>query len=476
MASDTAVARPRALAAALVAAALTSTLLPALGLPLITALAADYDVSLESAQWALTATLLVGALATPVLGRLGDGPRRSRVLAAGLGCVLVGCLVSATAASFPQMLAGRALQGVGYGTVPLTIAIARDHLTGGRQQRTIATLSITLASGIGFSYLMTGLLGEGLGVRAPFWFGAVLTLAALLAVLAIVPRPAAGAERVPLDVPGAVLLGGGLLLVLFPISRAADLGWDSPVLVAMLVAGLATLAVWVVVELRIPDPLVDVRLMRQRPLLAINLAGFLLPMGMFGALSLVGRLVQTPASTGYGLGGTALTASLLLAPLSLTTMLSQPVTRPATRRFGPRLTFATAGYLVAATLAALSLRHDALWEIGAATAMFGLGIGATFALMFVIIVACVPEERTGSAASLNQVLRNAGAALGSAVAATVLAAHRPAGSALPSDAGFEVAFLVAAACAAASATVALVLLPRRQRAADVPVTEPAASW
>jgi MFS family permease len=106
-------------------------------------------VSLASSQWALTITLLVGAVAAPLMGRLGDGHHRRAATLAGVAVVTVGCVLSAVPAGFAILLAGRALQGVGLGLVPLATAIARDNLPVERSRRTIVILGITTAAGIG---------------------------------------------------------------------------------------------------------------------------------------------------------------------------------------------------------------------------------------------------------------------------------------------------------------------------------------
>ena len=117
----------RRLTATLVLAAMTVSVQSTLGTPLIPTISRDMHVSLEAAQWMLTLTLLVGVVATPVLGRLGDGSRREKVLLGTLAATLAGAVVAATANNFPQLLVGRGLQGIGYGTVPLCIALSASR-------------------------------------------------------------------------------------------------------------------------------------------------------------------------------------------------------------------------------------------------------------------------------------------------------------------------------------------------------------
>ncbi|MEA2284006.1 MAG: hypothetical protein QOJ21_49, partial [Solirubrobacteraceae bacterium] len=308
--------RPRVLIGALVLAAMTVSVQSTLGTPLIPTIAREQHVSLEAAQWLLTLTLLVGVVATPVLGRLGDGARRERVLLATLACVLAGSVVAATAHSFTQLLVGRGLQGIGYGTVPLCIALAREHLTGSAQRSAIATLSVSVAVGAGLGFPVTGLIAQDLDFRAAFWFGAIVSAVALVTAAVVIPRARHAGRDVSLDVPGAVLLGGGLGAIVLAISKAETWGWASRQTVGLVAGGAIALAVWIVVELRTPQPLVDLRLARIRTVLCANVAAVLIAMGMYVGMALVNRLVQTPRSAGYGFGASLVTTGLLLLPLS----------------------------------------------------------------------------------------------------------------------------------------------------------------
>ncbi|MEA2318052.1 MAG: hypothetical protein QOD44_2241 [Solirubrobacteraceae bacterium] len=451
--------RPRVLIGALVLAAMTVSVQSTLGTPLIPTIAREQHVSLEAAQWLLTLTLLVGVVATPVLGRLGDGARRERVLLATLGCVLAGSVVAATAHSFTQLLVGRGLQGIGYGTVPLCIALAREHLTGSAQRTAIATLSVSVAVGAGLGFPVTGLIAQDLDFRAAFWFGAIVSAVALVTAAVVIPRARHAGRQVRLDVPGAVLLGGGLGAVVLAVSKAETWGWGSRQTVGLVAGGAIALAVWVVVELRTPQPLVDLRLARIRTVLCANVAAVLIAMGMYVGMALVNRLVQTPRSAGYGFGASLVTTGLLLLPLSAGSLLSQPLARKVADRFGIRAALASGAALVAVTLLALAVSHDALWEIAVVTCMLGVGVGSTFALMPALIVASVPAERTGSATSLNQVLRSAGGSFGSAVGITLLTAHTTAGAPFPSDGGYTTAFAVGGLLCLAAAALTLALLP-----------------
>ncbi len=123
--------RRRATMPALVCVAVLVALISSLGAPLIPSIAEADGVSLSTAEWLLTAALMTGAVATPIMGRLADGPMKRRVIEVSLAAVAAGCVVSALSSSFDMMVVGRGLQGVGLGLLPVTMAIARSELPAG---------------------------------------------------------------------------------------------------------------------------------------------------------------------------------------------------------------------------------------------------------------------------------------------------------------------------------------------------------
>jgi len=259
----------RALVPVLVFVGMVVAVVSSLGAPLVPTIAAVERVTLSSAQWSLTITLLVGALATPTMGRLGDGPRRRTVILLGLGTVVVGSVLAALPAGFSVLLLGRALQGVGLGLTPLAIATARDALPAERARPAVALLSITTVAGVGLGYPLTGIIAQTLGIHAAFWSGAGVSALALILASIVVPSSATR-PSIPLDAPGAVLLGAALAALLLGLSEGEHWGWTSGRLLALLVGAVLLLAAWVKHELRTAHPLVELRLVRQRSVLTAD--------------------------------------------------------------------------------------------------------------------------------------------------------------------------------------------------------------
>jgi MFS family permease len=443
-------------------AALTMSVVSTLGTPLIPKIAAEQHVSLESAQWVLTITLVVGAVVGPVLGRLGDGRLCRHLLLLTLAVVCLGSAVAATASGFAQLIVGKGLQGVGYGVIPLAMALLREHLSGAHLHRGIAAVAVAGAAGTGLGYPLTGLVAEAGGVSAAFWFGAVFALASIVAVARVIPAPAPASEarRLRFDGPGAVLLGTALTSVLLGVSNANTWGWGSPRVLTLFGTGLLLAVVWVAVELRTSAPLVDLRLVAERSLLGANIAAVLLGVGMYIALSLVVRFVQTPQEAGYGFQASLFATGLFLMPFSVGTLLSQPIGRCITRRFGIGAVLPAGSAWMMATMLWAAFVHDDIWQVGFFMLCFGIGIGCTFAILPTLIVPNVPQERTGSATGLNYVLRSVGGAIGSTIAATILSAHHAVSEAAPDVRGYVVAYLVGGGLFAITAVIAVALRPR----------------
>jgi predicted MFS family arabinose efflux permease len=436
---------------------LVTSVVSSLGAPLIPTIASADHVSLADAQWSLTIALLVGALATPTMGRLGDGPRRRPVILGALAAVTVGGVLAALPLSFGWLLTGRALMGLGLGLTPLAMATARDALTGERSRSTIALLSITTVIGVGLGYPVTGLITTVFGFRSAFWFGAAVTAIALVASWRTIP--ANPGRRHPLDVVGGLLLGGGLAALVLGLSEEVSWGWTSPKLLTAALLAAALLAGWVVQELRTEHPLIDLSLLRNRTVLTADVTGLLGGLGMYLLISLVIRYVQTPASAGYGFGASVVVAGLVLLPFSIASVTASRVAPLIARRTSPDLVLpAGCAIFVAAALMFVFARGQ-LWEVFVVMAVAGLGVGCTFAALPGLIVRSVPPEETGSAMSFNQVLRYVGYAIGSALSATILAAHTPTGRALPLAGGYEVVAVLGSVVLTVAAVVSF-LLPR----------------
>jgi len=454
--------RGRALVPTLVYVGLLVAVVSSLGSPLVPTIARDYGVTFGAAQWSLTITLMTGAVTTPVVGRLGDGPRRLHTLVGALGVLTVGSALAALPLHlFPLLLVGRAMQGVGLSLLPLVMSVARDHLEPERARATLATLSVTAVVGVGLGYPLTGLIAEHFDFRAGFWLAAVLGLVAMGLAGLVVPK-SMHRDPQPFDLAGALLLGTGLAGLLVAISEGGEWGWGSARLLGVAAASLAVVLAWVAHELRTHLPLVDLKLMRNRTVLTANVTGVMAGVGMYMLLSMIIRFVQTPTSLSYGLGASVVVGGLALVPLSAASFLASKLATIAGRRLAPTRLLPLGVLFFSVGLVVFAVARSRLWETFVVMAIAGAGIGSSFAVMPRMIVSATPAGETASALALNQVLRTVGYSIGSALAATILTAHTARGAVFPADVGYTDAALVALGLCLLTAFVSA-LLPGRER-------------
>jgi predicted MFS family arabinose efflux permease len=423
---------PALLTAVLVFLAVESTAVASLGTPLLPTVEKVYHVSLAASQWALTISLLTGAVATPVMGRLGDGRLRRQTTLGAVAVMLVGCMLSALPVGFAVFLIGRGLQGIGFGLLPLVTAVARDSLPATRSRPAIAAIGITTAVGIGIGYPLVGLLAQYLGLGGPFWFVTALSALALASAAAVLPPSPARPPRV--DGTSVALAGLGIAAMILALAQGPEWGWASPAILACTAVAVALLIAWVVWELRVPRPLIELRLLRRRPVLAANVTGFLAALGFYPLASLVVRYVQTPASAGYGFGAPVVAAGLMLTPFSLASFAASKIARRMAERTSPETVVAGGCVALIASMVMFLLARGAYWEIAVAMAIDGLGVGCIYAVNPLQITHSVPAGETGSAISFYQLMRTVAYSLGSALSATVLVLYTPRHQIIPARA------------------------------------------
>ncbi|WP_056687063.1 MULTISPECIES: MFS transporter [unclassified Nocardioides] len=445
--------RERALVPTLVLIASSTAVVASLGAPLVPMIARDEGVSLSNAQWILTVTFLTGAVTSPIIGRLGGGRHRRPVILAGLLAVCLGSVLAALPLGFGAMVFGRVLQGVGLSLTPLAIAVARELVAEEKQLATLATLSITTVAGAGMGYPLASYIVQEYGVSAAYWVGAAMAALTLAAAVLAIPANR-GSEPRPLDLVGAVLLGGGAGGLLLGVSQAHH--WSGPLTIGIALASLAMLAAWVRWTLARRDPLVDLRLATRHGVLGANVTALLAGCGMYMLITMVVLIVQAPTATGYGLGHSLTVAGLMLVPFSFANVLGNRILRALDRRVAPDMLLPIGSCLFLVATLVLAGFRDTLWGCVLAMVIGGLGAGASFAAMPRLIVRFTPAGETGSVMAFNQILRYLGFSAGSALVLAVLQLYAGPDGALTAT-GFTVAALAASAVSGVAAVLGFVL-------------------
>ncbi|MER6027943.1 MFS transporter [Streptomyces sp. NPDC001851] len=431
--------------------------------PVIKDLPQLLDTAPSNATWVLTSTLLSGAVATPIMGRLGDLYGKRRMLILSLAVMVVGALVSALTSQLLTMIVGRTLQGFAMGAIPLGIGLMRDMLPRERLGSAMALMSSSIGVGGGLALPAAALVAQHTNWHALFYGAAGLGALAIVLTLLAVPESPMRADG-SFDLLGAIGLSTGLVLLLLPITKGSDWGWSSGTTLGLFAASALVLVLWGLYELRVPAPLVDLRTTARPAVLFTNLASIMVGVAFYVVSLVLPQLLQLPKATGYGLGQSMVVAGLCVAPLGLTMMFTAPVYARLSARFGPKVTLIIGLLVIALGYGGGLGLMDAAWQTVVTSVVLGAGIGLAYSSLPALIVGAVPASETGAANGLNTLMRSIGTSVSSAVIGMVLAntANHVGGVAVPTMHGFRVSFLIATAAVAVGLVLAL-FLPKASR-------------
>lgn len=275
-------------------------------------------------SWMVTATLLAGAVLTPVLGRAGDMYGKRRVLTGALALMTLGSVMCALSSDITVLIAARALQGAAAAVVPLSISILRDELPPERRGSAVAMMSSTVGIGAALGLPLAAMVVQYADWHTMFWMTSALGALGVTAVSwAVRESPVRQPGR--FDVQGALGLAVGLVSLLLGVSQGGQWGWASPRVLGLFLVSVVVLALWWWHQLRTDQPLVDLRLVT-RPRVGLSHVAALLTGFAFYANSLVtAQLVQAPKATGYGLGLSIVATGLCLLPGGVTMLLFSPL-------------------------------------------------------------------------------------------------------------------------------------------------------
>ncbi|MFE2379136.1 MFS transporter [Streptomyces sp. NPDC059398] len=422
----------------------------------------------SNATWVMTATLLAGAIATPIMGRLGDLYGKRRMLLVSLSVMVIGSLICGFTENLLVMIVGRALQGFAMGAIPLGIGIMRDELPREKLGSAMALMSSSIGVGGGLALPAAALVAQHADWHALFFGAAGLGVLSMALTLVFVPE---SSTRAPgsFDTFGALGLSAGLVCLLLPITKGSDWGWTSGTTLGLFGGALAILLLWGVMELRIAAPLVDLRTTARREVLLTNLASIMVGVAFYAISLVLPQLLQLPKATGYGLGQSMVVAGLCVAPLGLTMMLTAPVYARIAAKFGPKVSLMIGMLIIAVGYGAGLALMSAPWQTIIISVVVGAGIGLAYSSLPALIIGAVDPSETGAANGLNTLMRSIGTSVSSAVIGMVLAHSSVAMGpvSVPSMSGFRTSFMIATG-AVVIGLVFAVFLPSRRRTAALP--------
>ncbi|GLY00186.1 MULTISPECIES: MFS transporter [Actinoplanes] len=448
-------------------AALMVSLTQSLLVPVLNELGTDLDAGSDGVAWLLTSTLLVGAVAVPAFGRLGDLYGTKLMVLISLGALVTGSLICALSDSLAPMIVGRAVVGLSVATVPLSISLVgvvlpREHSGAG-----IALISAMLGVGGALGLPLSGVVAEYADYHVLFWICVVGGLLVIPAIARLVPQPPRAGEGT-MDIPGMILLGAAMLALLLPLAQGDTWGWTDPLTIGLLVSSVVLIVVFVLVELRRRSPLVDVRTTARPALLLTNLASLFVGFALFATLIGTATYVQMPEATGYGFGTSILVGGLCMLPGGLIMLLLSPLSA----RLAPRTALIGGSLIIALGFASRIFLTGSLTQVVVGATIAGAGTGIAYAAMPGLIAHATPLSELAAANGLNALFRSIGSSLASAIGGALLAAKTMdlGGHELPSLGAYQWLFGLCAGAAVLAALLAL-FIPKHAATADAAIPE-----
>jgi MFS family permease len=451
---------PSAITAVLALSGTVVALMQTLVVPLLPDFPAILGVTADDASWLVTATLLSSAVATPIVSRSADMYGKRKMMVVCLAIMVVGSILAAVGGSFLFLIIGRTLQGFASALIPVGISIMRDELPKEKMGSAVALMSATLGIGSALGLPLAGVMYESMGWASIFWVSAGAGALLLVSVVLVVPESKVR-TRGRFDYAGALVLSVALGALLLAISKGGSWGWGSEPVLLLFLAAAILLAVWVPYELKVSQPMVDLRTSARRPVLMTNLASLLIGFAMFANMLLTTQQLQLPEATGYGFGLSVIIAGLCMVPSGLAMVIFAPVSGRIIRVFGGKPALMAGAAVMIVGYVGRVFFYDSVAAVIIGSTVVSIGTAIAYAAMPTLIMGAVPITETASANGLNSLVRSIGTSTSSAAVAAVLTSVTlTLGSArLPSFEAFKDVFWMAAVASAAS-MLAAVFIPR----------------
>jgi EmrB/QacA subfamily drug resistance transporter len=432
----------------------------------------DLHASLSQLEWTVNAYTLTFAVLLLTGAALGDRFGRRRMFAIGLTIFTLASAWAALATSATMLDIARAVQGVGGAIVmPLTLTILSAGVPKERRGLALGLWGGISGLAVAFGPLVGGAVVSGISWHWIFWLNVPIGL--VLAPLALARLDESYGPASKLDLPGLGLVSVGLFGIVWGLVRGNSLGWGSPQIVGTLVAGAVVTALFVLWELRTPQPMLPMRFFRNRTFALANVSSLLMFFGMFGSIFLLSQFFQTVQ------GYSPLQSGLRILPWTAMPILISPLAGAFSDRLGGNRLMG-AGLTLQATglawIAAVSSPTTPYADLIAPFALSGAGMALFFAPVANVVLSSVRRVEEGQASGANNAIRELGGVFGVAVLASIFAHYGGYRTGETFVHGMSIAVYVGAAVVAVGAIAAFAIKrPRRtQQVAVEPALEAAA--
>jgi EmrB/QacA subfamily drug resistance transporter len=377
----------------------------------------ELDASSSQLQWIVDSYLLVFAGLLLAAGSFGDRFGRKRTLFIGLGIFGAGSLLAAISSSSTELIASRALMGVGAAAImPTTLSIITNIFPKHERPKAIAVWAAVAGMGIAIGPISGGWLIENFAWSSIFLVNLPIVVGCLIAGAVLIPE-SRDPESPRLDFPGIGLSVLGLTAIVWGLIEASERGWTSTTILAAFATGAAILAAFVAWELRAKQPMLDVTVFRNLRFSAASISITFVFFALMGVMYYLTTYLQSV------MGYSALQAGVRMVPIAIGLIVASRASVGLTARLGTKVVVAAGLGVVAFSLGAFTstgVETDYYWKVFGALTTMGVGMGLAMAPATDAIMGSLPKAKAGIGSAMNDVVREVGGTLGVAVLGSIL--------------------------------------------------------
>jgi EmrB/QacA subfamily drug resistance transporter len=428
---------------------------------------AQFNTTAAWSAWIVSIYLLVGAVAVPIFGKLGDSYGKKRFFVICMTIYTIGVIGNGFAWSFPSLLVFRAIQGTGLAIFPLAFAIIRDEFPAEKVATATGIVSAMFGAGAAIGFVVGAWVSNNYGWQTTYH--TVIPAAIVLTLLAqykLKESPIRAPSRV--DVLGATAFSIAIVSFLVAMTEGQTWGWTSQAILGLLGTSLAFVIILIIIESRITDPMISLAMVSKRNVFFTNIIGFIAGLCQYMVFQTIVYLVEVPAPVGFA--STLFQAGLILTPGAIMLLIAAPFAGAIVKRRGAKLPLVIGALILAASFYYFYAFHATQPQIVLGVLISFVGVAFILVTTVNIIIQSVEQTQTGIATGIMTIFRTVGGAVGPVITGVYLAQYTtlipkstPSGLmmiAIPSDTAFNYIFLTALGISVIGVLVTLLIKGR----------------
>lgn len=397
-------------------AGLLITYVETLVTPALPVLVGDFNTNYDSLSWVITAYILSGTASSALFGRLADMYGKKRIFVLLSVVYTVAISFGGFAKTLPEFIAIRAVQGLGMGMFPIAYALLYDQVPKERLALAQGIVSSTFSAGAAIGLVGGAVITQDFGWQ---WaYHSAIPIALTLTVLsALILRDTSERHKEAIDYVGISLLVSGIISLLLPISQGVYWGWLSFPTLFLFGLGALLLLLFVIMEVRIREPFISIKLLKVRNILLSNFTSIFAMAAMFFLFYTISPMLQDPEPAGFGTS--IVESGLVMFPAAILNMAFAPIAAVITTNEGPKRAILIGSGILFISYVALLFNRGSILAILEDSVLLGMGLSFIFVGVINMLLISLPGGRAGEATGMNTVFRNLGGILAPSIGGVI---------------------------------------------------------